>query len=104
MAAPKKPKSAGVQKGKTKATAVKTPAATVAASAMESNVPAAATRAPGATVSAAANGNGNGAPTAEIIRVRAYEIFMARGGYPGDELSDWLAAEREIVETHSSDS
>jgi hypothetical protein len=103
MAAPKKPKSAGVQKGKTKATAVKTPAATVAASAMESDVPAAATRAPGA-VSAAANGNGNGAPTAEIIRVRAYEIFIARGGYPGDELSDWLAAEREIVETHSSHS
>jgi hypothetical protein len=100
MAAPKKPKSAGVQKGKTKATAGKSPAAT-AASAVESRVPAAATESPGAPVSPAENGNGKGAPTAEMIRVRAYEIFMARAGNSGDELSDWLAAEREIMETVS---
>ena len=30
------------------------------------------------------------------IRIRAYEIYIARNGQPGDELSDWLQAEREI--------
>ena len=32
----------------------------------------------------------------EKIRIRAYEIYIARDGQPGDELSDWLQAEREI--------
>lgn len=31
----------------------------------------------------------------EEIRVRAYEIFLERGGEPGRELDDWLQAERE---------
>jgi hypothetical protein len=30
------------------------------------------------------------------IRERAYEIYLARGGQGGDEVSDWLAAEREV--------
>jgi len=30
------------------------------------------------------------------IRARANEIFLARNGAPGDELSDWLTAEREV--------
>jgi len=30
------------------------------------------------------------------IRRRAYEIFMERGAEPGDALSDWLQAEREL--------
>lgn len=30
------------------------------------------------------------------IRLRAYEIFLERGGLPGNELDDWLQAEREI--------
>lgn len=34
--------------------------------------------------------------TDEQIRVRAYEIFRARGETPGNELSDWLQAEREL--------
>jgi hypothetical protein len=101
MVAPKKPKSAGVQKGKSKATAGKSTAA-IAASSVGSSVPAAALESPGATTSPALNGNSNGAPTAEMIRLRAYEIFMARGGHSGDELSDWLAAEREIMKTLSS--
>ncbi len=30
------------------------------------------------------------------IRRRAYEIFLARGGAGGDDLADWLEAERQI--------
>lgn len=32
----------------------------------------------------------------EEIRIRAYEIYIERDGRPGDELSDWLQAEREV--------
>ena len=35
-------------------------------------------------------------PTIEEIRHRAHEIFMARGGAPGNELDDWLRAEQEL--------
>ena len=35
-------------------------------------------------------------PTAEQIRQRAYEIYLSRIGTPGDELQDWLQAEREL--------
>jgi hypothetical protein len=34
--------------------------------------------------------------TEQQIRERAYEIYLARGGQEGDEVSDWLAAEREV--------
>ena len=30
------------------------------------------------------------------IATRAYEIFKARNGEPGDPISDWLQAEREL--------
>ena len=33
------------------------------------------------------------------IRERAYEIYMARGGQEGNEVSDWLAAERELEDS-----
>ena len=33
------------------------------------------------------------------IRERAYEIYLARGGQDGDEVSDWIAAERELTES-----
>jgi hypothetical protein len=36
----------------------------------------------------------------EQIRERAYEIYLARGGQQGDEVSDWLAAERELEESN----
>ncbi len=29
------------------------------------------------------------------IRARAYEIYLERGDRPGNDLSDWLQAERE---------
>ena len=32
----------------------------------------------------------------EEIRIRAYEIYLRRGGQPGYELEDWLQAEREL--------
>ena len=36
------------------------------------------------------------APTQDQIRQRAFEIFMARGGAPGNEMADWLQAEHEL--------
>jgi len=35
-------------------------------------------------------------PTPEQIRQRAYEIYVSRNGTPGDEVQDWLQAEREL--------
>jgi hypothetical protein len=35
-------------------------------------------------------------PNHEEIRLRAYEIYLERGGLPGHELDDWLQAEREL--------
>ena len=32
----------------------------------------------------------------EEIRIRAYEIYIERGGQPGYDLDDWLQAEREL--------
>jgi hypothetical protein len=31
-----------------------------------------------------------------VIRRRAYEIYLGRKGGPGDHLSDWIQAEREL--------
>jgi hypothetical protein len=36
-------------------------------------------------------------PTYEQIAVRAYEIFLARGGEPGRDQDDWYQAERELL-------
>lgn len=36
------------------------------------------------------------APNYDEIRRRAYEIYLERGSLPGEELEDWLQAEREI--------
>jgi len=48
-----------------------------------------------ATASVAAT-SAAGPVTAEQIRARAYELFLARGGAHGDDLADWLRAEREL--------
>lgn len=37
----------------------------------------------------------------ELIRRRAYEIFEARNGGPGDQASDWAQAERELCGAES---
>jgi Protein of unknown function (DUF2934) len=95
MAAPRKPKAAGVRTGKSKAEAA------ISGAAATPKV----TTAPVTKMATApmANGNGGGgtAPSAELIRLRAYEVFVARGGTAGDELSDWLTAEREMMEKFS---
>jgi hypothetical protein len=36
------------------------------------------------------------APDLEEIRLRVDEIHLERGGLPGNELDDWLQAEREL--------
>ena len=35
-------------------------------------------------------------PSHEEISLRAYEIYLERGGHPGNEMDDWLQAEREL--------
>lgn len=40
-------------------------------------------------------------PTHEEIALRAYEIYLERGGAPGDALEDWIRAERELMEKNS---
>ena len=37
-----------------------------------------------------------GQPVDDTIRNRAYEIYEGRGGEPGHDWDDWLAAEREL--------
>ena len=37
-------------------------------------------------------------PAPEHIAVRAYHIYLERGGVEGDPVSDWLQAERELAE------
>lgn len=32
----------------------------------------------------------------EVVRQRAYELYLARGREPGHELEDWLQAEKEL--------
>jgi Protein of unknown function (DUF2934) len=44
----------------------------------------------------AEDSSANHAPSHEEIRRRAYEIYLERDGHPGDELDDWLRAEREL--------
>ena len=36
-------------------------------------------------------------PTAEDVAVRAYYLFLERGPDRGNEIDDWLQAERELT-------
>lgn len=40
-------------------------------------------------------------PAQEEIAVRAYHIYLERGGAVGNPEDDWLQAEREIMEADS---
>ena len=45
--------------------------------------------------------NGNGSYDTlnpERISMRAYELYLARGGSDGQDWDDWLAAERELTQ------
>jgi hypothetical protein len=37
-------------------------------------------------------------PGREEIEVRAYQIYVERGEAPGQDVEDWLQAERELLE------
>jgi hypothetical protein len=37
-------------------------------------------------------------PTPDQIQLRAYEIYLERCGAPGNELQDWVQAERELIQ------
>ena len=37
-------------------------------------------------------------PATEEIALRAYQIYLERGGAPGNALEDWTRAERELLE------
>jgi hypothetical protein len=39
-------------------------------------------------------------PSREDIERRAFQIYMTRGRQPGNELADWLAAEKELREAY----
>src|SRR5437870_9877977 len=37
----------------------------------------------------------------ERVRRKAYELYLGRGGAPGDAIDDWLEAERQIDDERS---
>jgi len=39
-------------------------------------------------------------PRREEIEVRAFQIYVERGGTHGQDMEDWLKAERELLEKH----
>ena len=41
--------------------------------------------------------------TDEGIRTRAYELYLERGGQPGDDVGDWLRAEHALRGASSSE-
>ena len=41
-------------------------------------------------------------PITEAIALRAYELFLTRGGQHGRDLEDWLQAERELLDAARS--
>jgi len=41
-------------------------------------------------------------PTRDQIQLRAYKLYLRRGGEDGRDVEDWLAAEAELRNQHSS--
>jgi hypothetical protein len=39
----------------------------------------------------------------EQITLRAYQIYLEHGFHPGNDLADWLAAEKELTELSESE-
>ena len=42
----------------------------------------------------------SGVPMREEIELRAYQIYIERGGAHGQDVEDWLQAQRELVEKY----
>ena len=42
-------------------------------------------------------------PTHEQITLRAYQIYLEHGFHSGNDLADWLAAEKELTELSESE-
>ena len=65
---------------------------------------------PSASESPAATSNDYGSPgqqrtpDPDRISMRAYELYLARGGSDGQAWDDWLEAERELTQGASSSS
>ena len=36
----------------------------------------------------------------EAIRVKAYELYLERGGAPGNDVEDWIVAEQIIMQKY----
>jgi len=58
-------------------------------------------RRPAITLSSSARPSTQAAPqrrnvTEDDVRLRAYELYLQRGATPGNDVSDWLQAEREL--------
>jgi hypothetical protein len=88
----KKPRKAAAKKGVTKKsvevpTVEETPMPVVAAT---SSTPDASKAKPRATAKS------KQASIEDIIRLRAYEIYLQRGATPGNPHEDWNVAEREV--------
>ena len=47
---------------------------------------------------------GEGHPTRGEIELRAHQIYVERGGAPGQDVDDWLQAERELLEKYGKTS
>jgi len=45
----------------------------------------------------AVDSSANNAANHDAIRLRAYEIYLERASLPGNDLDDWLQAERELT-------
>jgi len=41
-----------------------------------------------------------GHPTRGEIELRAHQIYVERGGAPGQDVEDWFQAERELLEKY----
>jgi hypothetical protein len=46
----------------------------------------------------AVDSSANHRPSDAEIAARAYDSFLMRGAAPGNDLDDWLQAERELIE------
>lgn len=95
MSEEKKVRKAVVKKGVTKKVAgLPVPVALAASEVKVTPTAKAMTKEPRASTRAKAK---PGSFTIEdIIRLRAYEIYLQRGGTPGNQHEDWQVAEREV--------